>query len=147
MWELDHKEGWALKNWCFKTVVLEKTLESPWTTRRSNQPILQIINPEYSLDGLLLKLKLHYFSHLMWRANSLEEPLMLGKTEGKRRGWQRIRWLDSITGSMDMSLSKLQEMVEDRGAWCAEVHGVPKSWKWLSNWRTTTRDNHNYLQI
>ena len=96
MWELDYKESWALKNWFCWTVVLEKTLESPWTARRSNQSILKEICLEYSLEGLMLKLKLQYFGHLMWRADSLEKTLMLGKIEGKRRGWQRMRWLDGI---------------------------------------------------
>ena len=104
MWELDHKEGWTLKNWCFQTVVLEKTLGVPRTARRSNQFILKEINPEYSLEGLMLKLKLQYFGHLMWRIDSLEKTLMLGKIEG---GWQRMRWLDGITDLMDMSLSEL----------------------------------------
>ena len=98
MWELDYKESWVLKNWCFWTVVLEKTLESPLDCRRSNQSILKKISPEYSLEGLMLKLKLQYFGHLMGRADSLEKTLMLGKIEGRRRrGWQRMRWLDGIT--------------------------------------------------
>ena len=102
MWELDYKESWALKNWCFWTVVLEKTLTS------SNQSILKEISPGCSLEGLMLKLKLQYFGHLMWRADSFEKTLMLGKIEGERkRGWQRMRWLDGMTDSMDMSLSEL----------------------------------------
>ena len=117
MWELDHKEGWLWKNWCFHSVVLEKTLEVPWTSRRSNQSTVQEGNPEYSLEGLMLKLKLQYFGHLIRTVDSLEKILMLGKIEGRWRGrWQRIRYLDGITNSTDMSLSKLQEIVEDRRA-------------------------------
>ena len=109
-------------------------MKVPWTARRSNQSILREINPEYSLEGLLLKLKLQYFGHLMSRANTLEKTLMLGKIEGRRRrGRQRMRWLEGITDPMDMSLSKLQEIVEDIGAWHATVHGVTKSQTQLSN--------------
>ena len=134
IWELDHKESWALKNWCFWTVILEKTLESPLDCKKSNQSILKKISAEYSLEGLMLKLKFQYFGHLMRRTDSLEKTLILGKIEGRRRrGWQRMRWFYGIIDALDMSLSKLQESVIDREAWSAEIHGVEKNQTWLSN--------------
>ena len=143
-WTIKKAECWridAFDLWCWK-----RLLRVPWTARRSNQSILKEISPGCSLEGLMLKLKLQYFGHLMQRADSFEKTLMLGKSEGRRRsGWQRMRWLDGITESTDMGLGELQEVVMDREAWRAVVHGDIKSWTRLSDWLNWTRSGEAML--
>ena len=137
--KVEHRRIDAFELWCWRIF-----LRVPWAARRSDKSILREISPEYSLEGLMLKLKLHYFGHLMWRTNSLEKTLMLGKIEGRRRrGWQRMRWLDGIIGLIDMSFSQLWKLVMDLEARGDAVHGVAKSWRWLMDWTELNYQNVN----
>ena len=144
-WTIKKAECWRIDTfelWCWR-----RPLRIPWTERRSKQSILKEISPEYSVEGRMMKLKFQYFGHLMWRTDSLEKTLMLGKIEGRRSGRQRMRWLDGITDSMDISLSKLQELVMDREAWHAAVHCVTKSRTQLSDWTELLSKSSGYKML
>ena len=151
MWELDNKKGWELKNWCLQKWCWRRLLRVPWTARRPNQSILMRINPECLLEGMMLKLKLQYFGYLMWRADSLEKTLMLGKIESRRRrGRQRMRWLDGIIDSMDMSLSKLREFLMDRETGVLQSMGsqrVRRDWVTELNWTISLMCNPGLILI